>query len=163
MGAPRHGGGRGGRFFNQGDLRLAVLQMIADKPRHGYELIKAIEEGTLGVYSPSAGAIYPTLTYLEELGYVTAAAAGEGKRLHEITAEGRSYLESNREVVDAIGARMAGLRKFQGNEHTQQIRRAMDNLKAGLRLRLSRAPLTQQDIRRIVDAIDTAAVAVERA
>lgn len=158
------GGHRGaGRLFNQGDLRVVVLQLIADKARHGYEIIKAIEDGTLGVYTPSAGAIYPTLTYLEELGYVSVAASPDGKKLYEITAAGRSFLKTNRELAEAINARLAGLRKFQNDEPTQQIRRAMDNLKAGLRLRLSRGPLDQDDIRKIVDAIDAAAVAVERA
>ncbi len=165
FGGLRRGGGSrgGGRLFNQGDLRVVALQLIAEKARHGYEIIKAIEDGTLGVYTPSAGAVYPTLTYLEELGYVSVAASPDGKKLYEITSDGRAYLESNQELVAAIDARLAGIRKFQDDEPTQQIRRAMDNLKAGLRLRLSRGPFGQEEIRRIVDAIDAAAVAVERA
>ncbi len=165
FGGPRRGGGPrgGGRLFNQGDLRVVALQLIAEKARHGYEIIKAIEDGTLGVYTPSAGAVYPTLTYLEELGYVSVAASPDSKKLYAITAEGRAFLGSNRELVAAIDARLAGLRKLQDNEPTQQIRRAMDTLKAGLRLRLSRGSFNQEEIRRIVDAIDAAAVAVERA
>ncbi len=165
FGGLRRGGGSrgGGRLFNQGDLRVVALQLIAEKARHGYEIIKAIEDGTLGVYTPSAGAVYPTLTYLEELGYVSVAASPDGKKLYEITAAGHSFLNSNRELVAAIDARLAGIRKFQDDEPTQQIRRAMDNLKAGLRLRLSRGSFNQEEIRRIVDAIDAAAIAVERA
>lgn len=167
FGGRPEGMGRGlrgaGRLFNQGDLRVVALQLIAEKPRHGYEIIKAIEDGTLGVYTPSAGAVYPMLTYLEELGYVSVTATQDSKKLYEITADGRSFLESNRDLVSAIDSRLAGLRKFQDGEPTQQIRRAMDNLKAGLRLRLSRGPLDQEEIRRVVDAIDAAAVAVERA
>jgi DNA-binding PadR family transcriptional regulator len=165
FGGLRRGGGSrgGGRLFNQGDLRVVALQLIAEKPRHGYEIIKAIEDGTLGVYTPSAGAIYPTLTYLEELGYVSVAASPEGKKLYVITDDGRVFLNSSRELVTAIDARLAGLRKLQDGEPTQQIRRAMDNLKAGLRLRLSQGSINQEEIRRIVDAIDAAAVAVERA
>src|ERR1051326_5989369 len=80
------GGWRGGRVFDHGDLRLLILQLIAEKPRHGYELIKAIEEQLGGSYSPSPGVIYPTLTMLEELGYAGLAANQDsGKKLYEIT------------------------------------------------------------------------------
>src|ERR1700691_948695 len=78
----RHGhwrGMRGGRFFDHGDLRFLILKLIADKPRHGYELIKAIEEQFGGAYSPSPGVIYPTLTMLEELGYAVVTAEGNKK------------------------------------------------------------------------------------
>ncbi|MDP9424003.1 MAG: PadR family transcriptional regulator, partial [Pseudomonadota bacterium] len=102
-GAGRGGwGGRRGRerkrMFEGGELRLVLLKLIADQPRHGYELIKAIEEMTGGEYAPSPGIVYPTLTYLEEAGYVTAQADG-AKRLYSITGEGRAYLESNRAFV----------------------------------------------------------------
>src|SRR5712672_3287371 len=79
----RQGGGLG-RFFAQGDLRLVILHLIAEKPRHGYEIIKAIEEQVAGAYSPSPGVIYPTLTLLEELGYVTVSTGDGAKKLHEI-------------------------------------------------------------------------------
>ena len=75
FGSPGGRGGRGGRVFGHGGLRLVLLQLIADKPRHGYELIKAIEERLNGSYSPSPGVVYPTLTLLEELGYVTVSTA----------------------------------------------------------------------------------------
>src|ERR687883_295107 len=79
----KRGGGRFGlgRFFAHGDLRLVILHLIAEKPRHGYEIIKAIEERVAGAYSPSPGVIYPGLTLLEELGYVTVSTEG-GKKLH---------------------------------------------------------------------------------
>src|SRR5689334_24215085 len=96
----RGGGWRGGRVFDHGDLRLVILQLIAEKPRHGYELIKAIEEQVAGAYSPSPGVIYPTLTLLEELGYVTVSTGESAKKLHEITAEGRAFLDANRRTVD---------------------------------------------------------------
>ena len=94
-----------GRFFGHGDLRLVILHLIAEKPRHGYEIIKAIEDGASGAYSPSPGVIYPTLTLLEELGYVTATVEG-AKRLHEITAEGRAFLDANRSALDALLSRL---------------------------------------------------------
>jgi hypothetical protein len=85
----RHrGGGRSGlgRFFAHGDLRLVILQLIAEKPRYGYEVIKAIEEQAAGAYSPSPGVVYPTLTLLEELGYVTVSSGEAGRKQHEFMA-----------------------------------------------------------------------------
>src|ERR1700730_9538234 len=100
----RHGFGggdmvRAGRMLATGDLRLIALALIAEQPRHGYEIIKVLEEKTSGWYSPSPGIVYPTLTYLEEVGYVTAQPEGS-KRLYTITAEGRGHLEANRDLAD---------------------------------------------------------------
>jgi len=113
----RHGmggfGDRGGedmmrarRMLAQGDLRLIALALIAQAPRHGYEIIKLLEEKTSDWYSPSPGIVYPTLTYLEEAGYVTASTEGS-KKLYTITEEGRAYLQSNRKLVDVILDRLA--------------------------------------------------------
>src|ERR1700675_4844495 len=112
----RHGmGGRGGmdhdemragRMRAQGDLRLIALSFIAEAPRHGYEIIKLLEEKTADWYSPSPGIVYPTLTYLEEAGYVTASTEGS-KKLYTITDEGRAYLQANRELVDVVLDRLA--------------------------------------------------------
>jgi DNA-binding PadR family transcriptional regulator len=119
-----HGGfgrGRGdfrtGRKFTAADLQLIILAMLAEKPSHGYELIKGLEERSGGFYAPSPGVIYPALTYLEEIGYTTVENEG-AKKLYHITASGRRYLEKNREIVDAmlkelerIGARMDRVRR----------------------------------------------------
>src|SRR5271154_1281037 len=113
----RHGmGGFGGgrdaedwmrarRMLAQGDLRLVALALIAEAPRHGYEIIKLLEEKTADWYSPSPGIVYPTLTYLEEAGYVTASAEGS-KKLYTITDEGRAYLEANRDLVNVVLERL---------------------------------------------------------
>lgn len=89
---------RVGRMLASGDLRLVALYFIEQQPRHGYDLIKAVEERSNGVYSPSPGIVYPALTYLEEAGYVTSAADGN-KKLYTITDEGRAHLQENREAV----------------------------------------------------------------
>jgi DNA-binding PadR family transcriptional regulator len=105
------GGGdvfRAGRMLAQGDLRLIALALIAEQPRHGYEIIKVLEEKTADWYSPSPGIVYPTLTYLEEVGYVTAQTEG-AKKLYTITEEGRAHLEENRDFVDAVLARLAAV------------------------------------------------------
>ncbi len=100
-------GGFRGRMFEQGDLKYVILQLLSDKPRHGYEIIKALEERLGGTYSPSPGAVYPTLTMLEEMGYARATES-DGKRIYEITPEGRAYLEQNKGAVDEIFDRIAG-------------------------------------------------------
>jgi DNA-binding PadR family transcriptional regulator len=97
---------RGGKMLADGDLRLIVLVLLEDGPRHGYDIIKALEERSSGIYSPSPGVVYPTLTYLEEAGYTTAAADGN-KRVYSITDAGRAYLKENRESADAILKQMA--------------------------------------------------------
>src|SRR6266581_4918805 len=92
---------RAGRMLAQGDLRLIALALIAEQPRHGYEIIKVLEEKTADWYSPSPGMVYPTLTFLEEAGYVTGQAEG-ARKLYTITDEGRAHLASNRDLVDAV-------------------------------------------------------------
>src|SRR6185436_508154 len=130
-GGERHGRGgglgggdmmRAGRMLEQGDLRLLALALIAEQPRHGYEIIKVLEDKTEGWYAPSPGIVYPTLTYLEESSYVTAQTDG-AKRLYTITGEGRAYLESNRafvdaviERLDAVGERMRSRRSDEDND-----------------------------------------------
>lgn len=115
-------GGRGGfpfgRFVGDGELRLVVLSLIADTPRHGYEIIKALEERSGGFYSPSPGVIYPTLTYLEEVGHAVSSAEGN-KKTYAITDAGRAHLQENRAEADAIfsriewiGARLSQARHF---------------------------------------------------
>jgi len=91
---------RVGRMLASGDLRLVALYLIEQQPRPGYDLIKAVEERSGGVYSPSPGVIYPALTYLEEAGFVTSAADGN-KKLYTITEEGRAHLSENRQAIES--------------------------------------------------------------
>lgn len=110
------GEGRIGRFLGQGDLRFLVLALIEKEPRHGYEIIKHVEDATGGLYAPSPGIIYPTLTYLEEAGYVVAEAEGNKKR-YAITPEGRAYLDENRSLAEAITGRLAHLGEKARHRH----------------------------------------------
>lgn len=157
------GGGRHalGRFFAHGDLRLVILHLIAEKPRHGYDIIKAIEDAVSGAYSPSPGVIYPTLTLLEELGYVTASADG-AKKLHAITDEGRAFLEANRAALDALLARMGEAGAVSGGGRALAVKRAMENLKLALRMRMARGSLSDEQIDAIAAAIDATATRVEK-
>jgi DNA-binding PadR family transcriptional regulator len=154
-------GGRGGRVFDHGDLRYVILKLIAEKPRHGYELIKAIEDKLGGAYSPSPGVVYPTLTLLEELGHATVSASEGGKKLYAITADGSAFLAANQATVDAIFSRMAETSAAQG-EPAPQILRAMENLRFALRLKLTRGSLSETQVRDIAAILDDAAGRVEQ-
>lgn len=107
-------GGKGGRMFRagkmlaDGDLKLIVLALLEDGPRHGYDIIKALEERSHGMYSPSPGVVYPTLTFLEEAGYATATSEGN-KKTYAITDTGQAHLDANREVVEMV---LSGMDKF---------------------------------------------------
>jgi DNA-binding PadR family transcriptional regulator len=161
----RHGGRGGsrlGRVFDQGDLRYVLLGLIAETPRHGYELIKAIEEKFGGMYSPSPGVIYPTLTLLEELGYIRPETAEGTRKQYVITPEGTAFLAANQAVVDQIFARMAEIGQAFAGGPAPEIRRAMQNLEAALTIRLGRGPLTPEQVRAIAAALDGAAGAIEQ-
>jgi DNA-binding PadR family transcriptional regulator len=99
---------RGARVLTQGDLRLIALSLIAERPRHGYGIIKLVQEKTADWYSPSAGIVYPALSYLQEAGYVTASVEGS-KKLYAITSEGRHYLKVHRDLVEAVLDRVTAL------------------------------------------------------
>jgi len=98
-------GFRAGRKLGADDLQLVILALLVEKPSHGYEIIKALEERSGGFYAPSPGMVYPALTYLEEIGYASVEADG-AKKLYRISDEGRAYLEQNRRTVDAIFAQL---------------------------------------------------------
>ncbi|HKT54776.1 MAG TPA: PadR family transcriptional regulator [Caulobacteraceae bacterium] len=128
----RHGR-RGGRVFEQGDLRLVLLKLIAEKSSHGYELIKAVEDAVGGAYAPSPGVVYPTLTLLEDLGYAKAEESEGGKRRYAITPEGQAFLDTQGPAVDALFARMGEIAARNQGRNAPQIMRAMENLGTALR------------------------------
>lgn len=157
----RHGGGMG-RMFGQGDLRIVVLALIAEQPRHGYDLIKEIETRVGGAYAPSPGVIYPLLTMLEDMGLVALSASEGAKKLYAITAEGKAELDANKANVEALFERIAAARESFSSGRAPQIVRAMENFKVALRLRMERGPLSEDEIRAVAEAIDAAAQAIER-
>jgi DNA-binding PadR family transcriptional regulator len=119
------GDGMGGRAFGMGrklasvDLQLLILALLTDKPRHGYEIIKALDERSKGYYVPSPGMVYPALTYLEEIGHATIEVDGTRKRYH-ITDAGRQHLDENRAMADALFAQFGRV-----GERMDRVRRAM--------------------------------------
>jgi DNA-binding PadR family transcriptional regulator len=154
-------GRRAARMFDQGDLRLLLLALIAEKPSHGYELIKAIEEKLGGAYSPSPGVVYPTLTFLEETGFATVSPEAGGKKLYAITAEGQAELDANQPALKALFARMDEARS-RSSAGSPRIGRAMENLFTALRYRMSEGPLSEAEAAEIAAALDAAALAVEK-
>jgi DNA-binding PadR family transcriptional regulator len=132
----RHFGGRfRGRVFDSGDLRFVILRLISEKPRYGYEIIKEIEERLGGSYAPSPGVVYPTLTLLEELGYVTVSTGDGTKKLHTITDEGAAALEANKAAIDALFERMNQVGTAFGKGRSPHImRRVLNRSHRGTRL-----------------------------
>jgi len=96
-----------GRLFGRGDLKYLILDLLKDRPMHGYDIIRALQEQFGGFYAPSPGAVYPTLQMLEDMGYVTPTQQ-EGKRVYTITAEGQRFLAERREALEEIRARFSG-------------------------------------------------------
>ena len=158
----RHGRGFGGdreRLFDSGELRLVILQLVAEKPSYGYEIIKAIEERLSGGYAPSPGVVYPTLTLLEEEGYATSSTEGN-KKLYTVTELGMEYLKTNQATIKAIFGRMEQAGDVFGRGRSPQIMRAFMNLKFAMKMRATQGDLTPEQTRRIAEAIDAAARAI---
>jgi DNA-binding PadR family transcriptional regulator len=153
---------RGGRPFDYGELRLLSLGMIAEQPRHGYELMKAIEERMSGSYTPSPGVMYPTLSWLEDMGYAEVDTAETGRKRYRITAEGEAFLNANRAAVDELLSRIGPAGSSAPDGIPAPVLRGMENLKLALRLRLKRGPLDQAAAETIAASLDAAAQTVER-
>lgn len=157
----RFGGDFGGRLFDNGELRFVILQLISEKPSYGYEIIKAIGERLSGIYSPSPGVVYPTLTMLEEEGFATVASTDGAKKLYSITDAGREELKNNKALVDAILSRIEKVGSAFGRGRSPQIMRAMHNFKLALKLRFAQGDLTKEQIGKIAEIIDGAAKGIE--
>lgn len=165
-GRPRGVGGAGSRrarIFGPGELRLALLQLVADAPRHGYELIKTIEGMTGGEYSPSPGSVYPTLQLLVDEGAIIERQDDEGTRkTYAVSAQGKRELAEREAEACALMDRLAGLARERRPASTLQVDRAMENLRNALRIRRYRGMLAGDALNAIIDLIDEAARRIER-
>ncbi|RDE06059.1 PadR family transcriptional regulator [Sphingomonas aracearum] len=155
-------GGRARRMFDGGELRLVLLKLIGDAPRHGYDLIREIEALTGGAYAPSPGVVYPTLTLLDEMGLVEEQRSDGAKKRFGVTEAGRQHLAENREQVDALIARLAALGRQQEQGDRAQVRRAMGNLREVLKNRLFAGDISDEQAHAIAALIDEAAQKIER-
>jgi DNA-binding PadR family transcriptional regulator len=160
-------GGEGGfrkgrrRLFDSGELRLVLLWLLEKQARHGYDLIRDLEDRTSGAYTPSPGVIYPTLSVLEDLGHIEEVRSDGAKRLFSITASGRVHIQERRTEVDIALARLDALAVEHNRTDAGPVWRAMQNLKAVLRQRLAgtkdkKTPLD------VAELIDEAARKIER-
>jgi len=170
---PGGAGFRTGRKLGSADLQLLLLALLAERPSHGYELIKALEERSGGFYSPSPGMIYPALTYLEEIGHATVEIEGAKKR-YQITDAGREYLEKNRAVADSmlselerISHKMAHIRRFfsgargedPGGAEEEGFHAARRELKAALQ---AKRRCSKEEADRIADILRRAAAEIAK-
>lgn len=160
------GGGRRSRerkrMFEGGELRLVLLKLIADEPRHGYELIRAIEEMTGGDYAPSPGIVYPTLTMLEDMGLIAEKKSEDSKKIYEATDEGRAHLEENSEEVEELIDRLEERGHHRRRGQRPEIGRAIGNLMTALRNRIAHEGWNDQLLDEVVDILDEAAQRIER-
>lgn len=155
-------GGRRRRVFDSGELRLVLLKLIADQPRHGYELIRAIEELSGGDYVPSPGVIYPTLTMLQDMGQIEEVASGGTRKAFAATPDGAQHLATAAEPIDALLARLTQLSSARERSNGAPIRRAMQNLRMVLLYRLDRDDVKAETVHQVTAILDEAAQKIER-
>jgi DNA-binding PadR family transcriptional regulator len=155
------------RLFDGGELRLVLLRLIGDQPRHGYDLIRAIEERTGGAYAPSPGVVYPTLTMLGDMGQIEETPSDGNRKIFAVTEEGLRMLAEKADEIAALMARLDELGAMRERSENVSVRRAIHNLRAVLANklvghRLGAAELAPETLHEIVALIDEAARKIER-
>jgi DNA-binding PadR family transcriptional regulator len=155
------GGGRRGRMFDGGELKLVLLKLIEDAPRHGYDLIREIEDRTGGAYAPSPGVIYPTLTLLDDMGLIEGVADG-AKKQFAITEAGRAELADKASDVSALINRLAELGAVRAKTDAGPVSRAMGNLRAVLANRVTADGVTPETLHDVAALLDEVAQKIER-
>ncbi|MEO7827674.1 MAG: PadR family transcriptional regulator [Allosphingosinicella sp.] len=149
-------------MFESGELRLVLLKLIADQPRHGYDLIRAIEELTHGSYAPSPGVVYPTLTMLQDMGLIQEAAAEGTRKAYSITAEGEAHLAERSDEVEALIERLTGAGEGKRRAGGKPIQRAVANLLSALWHRVTADDTSEERLHEIAAILDEAAQKIER-
>ena len=161
-GAGGRRGRRRNRMFGQGELRLALLALIAEETRHGYELIKAIEEMTGGEYAPSPGAVYPTLAMMLDEGVIEEVSDDEPRKAYRATEAGTAELEDRADEVEALMERLGAHAERQEQVRSPDLFRAMGNLAHVLKNRARQGKLDKDVMEDIVDLLDELAKKIER-
>ena len=161
-GGKHHRGHRMGRVFEQGDLKYVILRLLEEKPRHGYEIIKDLEDRFGGAYSPSPGTVYPTLTMLEDLGYARAMPEEGGRKIYEITDEGRKHLEEHSATVDDIFERIAKFVEGFFDAPMADLKRSMASLGRATFYVASRSPNDRERLAKISEILKKAATDIEK-
>ena len=158
----QHHHGRRGRLFEAGRMKLLVLHLIQQSPKHGYEIIKEISDLVGGGYSPSAGTIYPTLNWLEDMSFVTVENTESDRKQYHITQIGTEHLQQQQGVTQELLEKLNTRREIHNNDQLLDIHRAMENLKTSLRLKLKAQDFRPEQIRQMAEKIDQAAVEITR-
>ena len=148
------------RMFDAGEIRLVILRLLSAEPSYGYQLIKTMEQSLSGGYTPSAGVIYPTLTMLEEEGLATATAENN-KKVYSLTPEGFAYLEANKEQIGRLFERLEKAGRSFERGRSPEIMKAFLNLRGAVVARVSRESVKPEQIKKITDAINAAAKAID--
>jgi DNA-binding PadR family transcriptional regulator len=158
-GKSRGGPFGGGRMFDQGHLKYVILGLLAEKPRHGYEIIKEIEEKFGGMYSPSPGTVYPTLTMLEDLGYARVMPEPSGKKVYEITDEGRAHLAENKPLMDDILEKISDFAQNVFGEPMMEVHRGFKNI--GRAIYGKNSQRTPEQVKKIIEILHRASAEID--
>ena len=150
-------------MFESGELRLVLLKLIADEPRHGYDLIRAIEELTGGEYAPSPGVVYPTLTLLQDMALIEEASGEGARKPFQVTEEGREHLQQNADEIEELLERLEEAGSHRRKRHRPEIGRAVGNLMTALKNRIANDGWNETLLNEVVDILDDAAQRIERA
>ncbi len=153
---------RKSRLFRRGELKLVLLHLIAEQPRHGYDLIRQVEQLTGGHYAPSPGIVYPTLTLMADMDLIAEAVDDDGKKIYSITAHGSEKLAEKKDQIEDILARLDGVSKMATASEGASIKRAVHNLKSAVRIRLADEDKDSDKILEVAAIIDEAASKIER-
>lgn len=156
-------GGRGGRrVLDAGELRLVLLRLIADQPRHGYDLIRAIEEMTGGGYAPSPGVVYPALSMLQDMAQITETQSEGNRKIFAAAPEGTGELAEQADQISALMERLTAMARERDRIDAAPIRRAMENLHMAVRSRLGEESATRDTVHEAAALLDEAAQKIER-
>ena len=160
--AERHRAHKRERMFEAGGLKLLALHLIGQQPSHGYDVIRAIGELVGGDYQPSPGTIYPTLSYLVDMGHATATDSDGGRKQYHITSEGQQALAEQADMLQLILARLAAGKDREARQRPATLVRALENFKMALRLKLDTSELSDEQVAQIAALLDETALKIEK-
>jgi DNA-binding PadR family transcriptional regulator len=161
FGTRPYGEERSSRVFQKGDLKYVILDQLKDKPAHGYEITRNLEERSFGFYTPSAGSVYPILQLLQDMGYLTSAEQ-DGKKVYTITPAGRQFLDEQRETTERIKKRTRSWMGADSREYLRDLRQTMIEAHGlGHLIREAGVRKNPEKIARIRAILEKAASAIE--
>jgi DNA-binding PadR family transcriptional regulator len=143
--------------FSQSDFYFLLLYLLSEKPSYGFELIRAIEEKTEGNYTPKPESVYPTLTGLEDLGYAKVTTEENGKKIYSITAEGKVYLDENKDAVEKVLSIMKDLKEQISSSTMSEVYQAVKNIGYIVFDNFRQKGWTNQQLKKLVTILDKTA------